>query len=423
MLFSLRGRVQAAAAVRATEFRGQGTRQCSTYCSSRMTPLSTEACPRLTPASMWPAIARTYEQAQSSGAASKTETTFKLVPDEQTGITFVIREASALKKKPPAPQASQPSQQVGEQLQGGQDAGRIAEGGQQQQARPRKWHDPFLPPEPQLLVGELSDSHLLVLNKFNVVRHHVLVVTKAFQAQHDPLNAHDLGAVWTVLKGMSQGRHSGGLAFYNSGEFSGRSQPHKHLQVVPLPFIDTDTGEGQQQQHGMPGQHSQDTDGMGPPVEPLVKQAAKASGAALFEPFPVRQLPYVCYAAMLTDGSGRDPSPQELERTSMELLRQACPNAPIPSSPPPPSAPSSSDPLDLPDSPPQPPPGAPSYNTIITSQFMLTVPRSAEAAEGIAINALGYAGTILVKSEEHVAQVEQSGPSNLLRRLGCPWLS
>eukprot|EP00967_Tisochrysis_lutea_P156098 scaffold313907_cov22-Tisochrysis_lutea.AAC.1 len=38
-------------------------------------------------------------------------------------------------------------------------------------------------------------------------------------------------------------------------------------------------------------------------------------------------------------------------------------------------------------------------------------------------SALGYAGTILVKSEEHVAQVEQSGPSNLLRRLGCPWLT
>eukprot|EP00967_Tisochrysis_lutea_P041288 scaffold49615_cov26-Tisochrysis_lutea.AAC.1 len=55
-------------------------RQCSTYCSSRMTPLSTEACPRLTPASMWPAIARTYEQAQSSGAASKTETTVRAVP-------------------------------------------------------------------------------------------------------------------------------------------------------------------------------------------------------------------------------------------------------------------------------------------------------------------------------------------------------
>jgi len=33
----------------------------------------------------------------------------------------------------------------------------------------------------------------------------------------------------------------------------------------------------------------------------------------------------------------------------------------------------------------QPPPNAPSYNTIMTSRFMLTVPRSAEASQGIAI--------------------------------------
>ncbi len=30
---------------------------------------------------------------------------------------------------------------------------------------------------------------------------------------------------------MSHERRGSGLAFYNSGEFSGRSQPHKHLQV------------------------------------------------------------------------------------------------------------------------------------------------------------------------------------------------
>ncbi|KAF5833271.1 hypothetical protein DUNSADRAFT_10471 [Dunaliella salina] len=98
----LRGRVQTAAAFSATRLKS----------SSRMAPLSTDTCPRLDPSSSWPAIAGTYTQAQSSGAATKTETKCKLLADEQTGISFVIREASALSKKPPGPQPSQPPQQA-----------------------------------------------------------------------------------------------------------------------------------------------------------------------------------------------------------------------------------------------------------------------------------------------------------------------
>ena len=67
-----------------------------------------------------------------------------------------------------------------------------------------------------------------------VLLQHVLVVTRQFESQADPLNANDLGATMQVLQAMPQG----GVAFYNCGEHSGRSQPHKHLQVVPLPFDD-----------------------------------------------------------------------------------------------------------------------------------------------------------------------------------------
>ena len=43
--------------------------------------------------------------------------------------------------------------------------------------------NPFLPPDPELVVGPLPPAHVLLLNKFNVVAHHLLVVTQEFRSQ------------------------------------------------------------------------------------------------------------------------------------------------------------------------------------------------------------------------------------------------
>lgn len=59
--------------------------------------------------------------------------------------------------------------------------------------------NPFLPYEEDLFVADLSDTHLLLLNKFNVVAHHLLVVTRQFEPQSDLVNAADLDAAWKVL--------------------------------------------------------------------------------------------------------------------------------------------------------------------------------------------------------------------------------
>lgn len=92
--------------------------------------------------------------------------------------------------------------------------------------------NPFLPYEEDLWVAHLSESHTMLLNKYNVVDHHALVVTRAFESQEDPLNARDLDAVLRAVSCYP----TGALAYYNCGPVSGRSQPHKHLQVVPLPM-------------------------------------------------------------------------------------------------------------------------------------------------------------------------------------------
>jgi len=92
-------------------------------------------------------------------------------------------------------------------------------------------HDPFQNPEPELFVQELSQTHQLLLNKYNVVDYHLLVVTIDYEPQTDLINSQDFAAAWFVESEI------GGLTFFNGGNKAGASQPHKHLQFVPLPIL------------------------------------------------------------------------------------------------------------------------------------------------------------------------------------------
>lgn len=87
---------------------------------------------------------------------------------------------------------------------------------------------PFLPPfEAGLFVCDLDASHRLLLNKFNVVNRHVLIVTSTFQPQSMTLPTDTLAHLIIYIKALS------GLAFHNHGNDSGTSQPHFHVQIIP----------------------------------------------------------------------------------------------------------------------------------------------------------------------------------------------
>lgn len=60
--------------------------------------------------------------------------------------------------------------------------------------------NPFLPYDDKLWVSHLSDTHTLLLNKFNVVEHHLLVVTRSFKSQLDSLQLSDFEAALLVLR-------------------------------------------------------------------------------------------------------------------------------------------------------------------------------------------------------------------------------
>ncbi|MET0406628.1 MAG: ATP adenylyltransferase, partial [Cystobacter sp.] len=87
--------------------------------------------------------------------------------------------------------------------------------------------NPFEHPDPDLVVGGLTPTHVCLLNKFNVVEHHLLIVTRRFEEQESFLTLEDFEALALCMSGLD------GLAFYNSGEAAGASQRHKHLQLIP----------------------------------------------------------------------------------------------------------------------------------------------------------------------------------------------
>ena len=76
--------------------------------------------------------------------------------------------------------------------------------------------NPFVSPfEDGLCVGDLDEKHRLLLNKFNVVDHHVLIVTREFVSQESELRPNLFAAVLRCLHALR------GFAFFNHGFMSG----------------------------------------------------------------------------------------------------------------------------------------------------------------------------------------------------------
>lgn len=78
-----------------------------------------------------------------------------------------------------------------------------------------------------------------MLNKFPIIRNHFILATKEWKSQSDLLEKGDLEACYTCIKAWDDngdnGEGNGRLfAFFNSGPESGASQPHRHIQFLPI---------------------------------------------------------------------------------------------------------------------------------------------------------------------------------------------
>jgi len=71
------------------------------------------------------------------------------------------------------------------------------------------------------------------------------------------------------------------------------------------------------------------------------------------------------------------------------------------------------------------PPGKPSFNVLLTLEHLHLIPRAKEAhrlgvtGEELPVNALGFAGMLLVKSEVELEAVKSEGVGKILRAVAC----
>lgn len=150
---------------------------------------------------LWQKMQQVAECALQDGHLLSIDNSFERQPE--LGIDFVVRYAPQLQAK----------------IRAGID--------NKASDKPR---NPFLPPEPELTVESIAPNHTLILNKFNVLPIHALLITEQFVEQSDQLMLTDFQAVSSLLAATD------GLIFYNGGKAAGASQPHRHFQLVPQDF-------------------------------------------------------------------------------------------------------------------------------------------------------------------------------------------
>lgn len=174
--------------------------------------------------------------------------------------------------------------------------------------------DPFADPSPDLLVAHLpaenqnqNSGYALVLNKFPVIANHFIVATKAWKDQEDILEEEDLEVAYACIRAWGQDQtpgHDGAkrrlFAFFNSGPDSGASQPHRHLQFLPV--------EAMRQEGGREG------------WEPLIDRVMATQSAATRSGLRrLDQLPFSHFAAPIPP----DPSADTLHALYLTLYRAA----------------------------------------------------------------------------------------------------
>ncbi|OUL24983.1 phosphorylase [Nostoc sp. T09] len=295
----------------------------------------------LQPGTLWKSVIERTESAWKCGALLSIPTEFEFV--EQGGVSFLVRILSNLVRKDAAKQKQA-----------------------QQTALLGKDFNPFLPYDEDLFVADISETHVCLLNKFNVVDYHLLIVTRTFEEQESLLTLEDFAAMWACLAEYD------GLAFYNGGQVAGASQRHKHLQVVPLPLTTSEAAI---------------------PIEPLLAEAEFQGAIATIPGLPFTH----AFAQLNPDWA---ESPLTAAQTTLELYHALLTAVGI-------TAVNSNK-------------QSGAYNFLATREWMLIVPRSQEEFAAISVNSLGFAGALLVRNQEQMQILKEHGPMNILKSVAIP---
>ena len=290
----------------------------------------------LSPGTLWPALCQRTVEAIACGALHSIDTRQAILTDD--GLDFVVRSVSSLQRKPRIPS-------------GPGDSATLV--------------NPFLPYEQALFVADVSTQHVALLNKFNVMEHHLLLITREFEHQEMLLTSADFAALWCCLQEYPA------LGFYNGGRIAGASQPHKHLQLVPLPLCDLPTG--------LPFgstliQGAQRTDAVGPTPLPFPHSFCSLrgmQGRSAAEAGGLLEQRYLELLAAVRLGPAQHRGSEHRQRGP--------------------------------------------YNLLMSTEWMMVVPRSREHFHDISLNALAFVGSLFVRTDDQLQLLQREGPINALR--------
>ncbi len=292
---------------------------------------------------LMPKTIQATKRALASGALQPITTESTIVRD--AGVDFQIRKLSSLTRKAEEKKLRQ-----------------VESAGKNEKP------NPFFPYEREMFVSDISRTHLCLLNKFNVIDHHLLIVTREFEDQEKLLNIADFEAICTCIPEFES------LAFYNGGEEAGASQKHKHLQMIPLPM----------------GKPMAEKDPR-VPMEPFFKKARFEKGLGVIPGIPFLHS-FAEFSPDLSNNSTEfAPAVHHMYRRMLHKVGLNSLNDP--------QTGTQSGP----------------YNLLLTREWMLLVPRSREFFGPISVNALGFAGALLAKNgQEMKLLLEQGGMGVLL---------
>jgi sulfate adenylyltransferase (ADP) / ATP adenylyltransferase len=267
--------------------------------------------------------------------------------------------------------------------------------------------NPFVDPDRRYIVlcpaldKSARPTHRMLINKYPVYRPQLLLTTIAAESQAANLSKADFEATRTVLEQLhadstASDNHSKTewMAIYNCGQHSGNSQPHKHLQVFPIPGA-----SGEKDIMPFPERHAKRKD-----LQEIGMPTAKPSVPKCYAD---RSVPFVHFLSYF-DANGVDPAipaTRRLGETYGMLLSLAIRTLAQVDVPPPAS-----------------------YNLLFTRRWMLLIPRRASCGkdtgsprQGPMVNAMGMAGIVWLNRKEVKQEWLSIGIGEHLKACGLGW--